>query len=495
MTINALIWEERAIGTLLVDPHTVDELEGLGPADISRRYLKLPFATAVGLAKRDTLTKQALIAAIQAAGDLSDVGNETLQGEAYIDYLISLGAPRSMPEFASQIRDASTNRRIIEVATLAIQKAERSENPATTIQWLAKEIGGLIRTHKDPRLVASLNADYTARALKIRSGEIQPFWSPPIQALEEKAGKVQDVDFVIVPGKPGTGKSSFLRYSGLQTARQGDTVLMVTLENSEDQVHSWALAALARIDHLKIIDPSQLSAEEFERVEEAKRTLETLPYHVVEMGVSSIDEVTAKIRKFCLQHPTSVVLVDGLYLIQNGDNLFEGISSSMQTMRSIAQDLHVPVVGTNQFRKDQKPARGETVERELGLDDMFFSGEKQATKVWKIKRRELSEGEKLLFPLNLVDGRVLKEPRSTVVSFQILKNSEGIGSGGTLDVAWHMPWGVYESLVPGWQTAGRAPADVSARTMYNEPVRAWKPALKPVKTEKPKPWSSIKRSG
>ncbi len=491
MPIDSLIWEESALGTLLVDPETVDEVAHLGPADISRRWLKQPWAAAISLAKHGTLTRQALIATLQAGGDISDIGNETCQGEAYIDYLISLGAPRSMPEFAAQISNASTNRRIIEVSTLAIQKAERNEAAARTIQWLAKEVGGLIRDNRDPRLVASLNPDYSQRALKIRSGEILPFWTPPILALEKKVGAVQDVDFVIVPGKPGTGKSSFLRYSGLETAKQGDVALMVTLENSEQQVHAWALAGLARIDYQKIADPRQLSDEETAQVDLAAKTLAELPYYIVEMGLSAIDLLVGKIRKFCLQNPTAIVLVDGLYLIQNGKDLFEGISSSMQTLRSLAQELHVPILGTNQFRKQQKSKKGEPEEPvELGLDDMYFSGEKQATKVWSIRQRAMSEADKRAFPLNLDAGRLLAEPKSALVNFNILKNSDGPAGGYTEEVVWHKPFGLYETLTPDWRKAGSLPGDLAGRMMSAEPQRVWRPAPKPQREEKKPRWKS-----
>ncbi len=76
--------------------------------------------------------------------------------------------------------------------------------------------------------------DFEAKMEKSKNDKTFPYWRPNIAAVREIIHYMEDVDFMLIAGKPGTGKSSLLRYEGLQTALSGMPVLTLTFENSAE---------------------------------------------------------------------------------------------------------------------------------------------------------------------------------------------------------------------------------------------------------------------
>ena len=83
---------------------------------------------------------------------------------------------------------------------------------------------------KDPQPIGSLIPDFDDRQERAKKGEIV-FWKPNVQALKDML-HMEEVDFMLVVGEPGTGKSSYLRHEAIETAMMGQEVFTLTVENS-----------------------------------------------------------------------------------------------------------------------------------------------------------------------------------------------------------------------------------------------------------------------
>ncbi len=470
-------YEQALIGTILCDPAAYDAAADVVPGDMLSPQHRLIWSKAADLARRGGLGMQSLCIAL--GDDLNSVGFGDVRGRDYIGYLMSMGDSATVDEFARQVKNASDLRRIIEISSLVMAKARSGGDAAEIIDYYTKEALAMRRQKREPVFLGSLTGDYNNRSARIRSGEAVPFWEPPLLALKNLIKYMEDVDFALLVGSPATGKSSLLRYLGLETAMRGSWVLTLPFENSAEEYHSWAISQIARIDHYHVVDPRLQEPGEAEEIEEAAANLETYPYLIQEMGIAGINDVIAAIRRTKLKHDLGLVLIDGLYLIHSDKEQYAAISKHTQMLRSLAQEIHVPIIATTQFN------RGVKHKKEPEQEDVLFAGENPARKMWAIRRQEMSPIEAGRFPLNRdKKGKVMLSDslRSVVVRVKVLKNTGG--SGGTTEpIAWHKPWNVYETLEPNWNSS--EPDEAGGAV---EPGSSFRPAPKPEREPKKPRW-------
>lgn len=445
-------WEQGLIGTLIVDQETVGEFLDVAPADLAAQQHRQIYIQAVHLAKNKGLSAKTLIGVLDTTGVLENIGDESgCRGADYIYKLSSMGDPLTAGEFRKQVLNESDLRKLQELGSYLLSAARTGAKTAQELlQEHVQSILKVQRNTREPRLIGSLIPAFDQREHKILSGDSIPFWEPPIGAIREVLPHLEDVDFMLIAGQPGTGKSSLVRALGLMTAQRGKAVLAMPFENSEEEYLSWAIAQIARVDHYHVVDPRKKNEDEERKVASAKQQLETLPYYIYGMGIANINELVASIKSFIVKHPeTGLIIVDGIYLIGGKDSAYENISNNTQVLRSLAQDLHIPVIGTTQFKRLQK----EGGKKKAELDSLLYAGENASRIVLAIEKKELTPGEIKLFAENKgPDGRwMLTENLNTVVvQAHVLKNTNG-RTGWSGEMAWRKPFNCFDSLPRDWR--------------------------------------------
>lgn len=443
-------WEISLIGTLLGDQKRYIEVMDIQPTDMSSEQHKLIWSASMALAQRGGLGPQSLINELTTAGVINDIGIPDAKGPQYIFYMMAMGDPNTINEFGDRVRNAATNRRLVEIASYVLSKARNGGEANKTIDWFAKEAIAIRRDNDTPVLLGSLNASYEEQQRKIVSGEEMPFWVPPLAPLAKLIDKMNSTDFCLIVGKPGTGKSSLMRYLALETALRGDPVLVLPFENSREEYHSWSLAQIARVNHARVEDRRRLKLEEYSFIEEAEQKIASIPYHIKKLGIATIDEVVSTIRRFALSLPRpdgkgtalKLIEVDGMYLISGKEEMYDRISNNTQTFRNLAQEIGVPIVATTQY------SRKIHNKKDPEMSDLMFAGENAARLVMAIVKEEMSISEQLQFPMNKdKNGKLIFNRfggvNSVLCRIDVMKNTGG-QVGVTEPFVWHKPWNIYE---------------------------------------------------
>ena len=487
-------YEQALIGTVLANPEAYLEVYDTQPSDFLDQSHNTIWFYITNLFEKGALSSRTVIEHLRADNKLDSLGDEVF-GENYIEFLLTLQDTTGVKEFAHQVTESSVKRQLENIGRRLTIGATNEQSSDEIIEEHIKNILMLRRTHqKDPIPVGDLLPGFNEKMLKIASGELKPYWHPPIQAIKEVLYHMTDVDFQVIVGQPARGKSSMLRFDAIQTAMRGEKVLTLTLENSEDECLSWGMAHLSQVDHYHIVDQKKITNKERERYEESKEKIQALPWYIQEMGVCSTTDVLTKIKRFKLQHPDlRLVQVDGLYLVAGkGESVYENISHTSQSLRSLAQEIHVPIQSTTQFN------RGVKHKNEPELSDILYAGENSARQVCAILSSDMNEGTARLFPENLnEEGKLISSGgryNAVVMQVQVLKNTNGqVGKSG--DIKWIKPTQTFQTLERDWNGGRKLSVSVVPKDNFNNRVQAEQLTYdnahpKPQKKQKKTPWTT-----
>jgi replicative DNA helicase len=478
-------WEKALIGTVIYDQKSWVEVMDLGAQDYASQQHKIIWPLIMDLASRDALTERTLIEALRSVNQLDSLGSETSRGEDYVHELVSLADLAGLQEFATQVREANAKRRIEQVGIRLTLEARNGKPSGEIVEEHIKEILSIKRKgRREPKPIGHDIQSQKKRIEKARKGEITEAWVSNIEAFKKIMPGLNDVDFAVYVAMTGSGKSSLLRYEALQTALRGQRVCLLTYENTIDECQSWSVSCLTGVDHLKILHPKMLSNKEAELVNEGYDQIEKLPWIIEEMHGDPLVTITAIVRRELLKGGLDLIMIDGMYLMGgNRDNAYQVISENSQGLRSLAQEIHVPIVATTQFN------RGVKEKREPEPEDLLYAGENPARIVVAMTKKTLTPQQAALFPENLdEDGRVIlgKNMKAVAVQGNVLKQTNG-PIGTTDDIKWLKHLNRFETLTKDWEN--RQPEPRVARAAKN--IRKTYPSVRATTfNPKPKPGSS-----
>jgi replicative DNA helicase len=446
-------WELAAIGTALTDPSSVEEAEDLLPQDFTRSN-RLVWAEIFALHRRASLDYRGVVESLRSKGVLDEIGADItdISGIDYLEWCKSY-AGAQMAEYARNVADQSVKRQLKEVAGLIALDANSDKEADELLDEAEKRIMGLRRTRQLNGVPLSDIIDtFMPHMEGMLDGSIQPAITPKLQAIADIIGYYDHSDYIIAAGRPGEGKSSYLRYEAQKLAEDGKRVLMFNLENDELEYARASVALRTGIDsrHLRI--PRLLSRAELERVRGAVSDLRNLPIEVVTLGSPSVLDICRVARSKYRTFKPDIILLDYIQLIDNGlSSRVSDVTQSSQTLRALAMknQLHIPVMCAAQLSRAIE-SRGPQSDPQLS--DLRESGslEQDATVVLFVRpvwSSTPSRTQVMEFPENVDErGMMRNTHRAVPVRFHILKNRNG-PTGVSPEVKWCKHTGNFQTLV------------------------------------------------
>ncbi len=320
-------------------------------------------------------------------------------------------------DFAQQIYDLALLRELIGVGRDLVEKAlDTSERidpmaqveEAETALYKVSEGQNEAGTVKAFSSAATLAVAQAERALN--SGGHLSGITTGLTGLNEKIGGLHNSDLIILAGRPGMGKTSLatnIAYNaasrwlrdhddGVEPDRNmGARCAFFSLEMSADQLATRVLAEQSGISG-EALRMGKISRTDFQNLARAARDLEKLPLFIDDTAGLSIAALRTRARRMKRQHGIGLIVVDYLQLLQGtskaGENRVQEISEISRGLKTLAKELHVPVIALSQLsravesREDKRPQ----------LSDLRESGsiEQDADMVWFVYREDYYEMSK-----------------------------------------------------------------------------------------------------
>jgi replicative DNA helicase len=171
-------------------------------------------------------------------------------------------------------------------------------------------------------------------------------------------------DFVVVAGRPGTGKSSLMLSMALHIALEENVpVAIFSLETTKRQLILRMLSILSGVP-LQNIRRGFVSNEDWVKIVRLGMELSARDIYIDDSPMLTITEFRTKSKKLREEKNVGIIFVDYLQLLKTpykGISRQEEVAEISRNLKALAKELDVPVVALAQLsrqvekRKDRRP--------------------------------------------------------------------------------------------------------------------------------------------
>lgn len=180
--------------------------------------------------------------------------------------------------------------------------------------------------------------------------------------LDKMTSGLQPGDLVIVAGRPSMGKTAFSLNIGENVAvDSGLPVAVFSMEMGGAQLVMRMMGSVGRLDQHRV-RTGRLQDDDWQKLTYAVGKLNDAPIHIDETPALTALDVRARSRRLARQYggKLGLIIIDYLQLMSSsspGENRATEISEISRALKSLAKELHVPVIALSQLNRslEQRP--------------------------------------------------------------------------------------------------------------------------------------------
>jgi replicative DNA helicase len=358
--LGAVLLSDTALPALIID-------ERLHPEDFYRESHGRIYQAMLDLHTLgepvDALT---LVEHLKQAGDLEAVG-----GRAAVDLLAgSVPAVGNVRQYARIVRDNAMLRRLLRASYEIQARVHSHEAPPRELVDLAERAILEVAqedSRKDFRAIHDLLSSELDKLERLsREGTAITGTPSGFDDLDNITGGFQPGNLIILAARPAMGKSAMMaNFAENAALNSKQAVALFSLEMSESELAQRFIASQASIrgDDLR---KGKVPASRWPKILQASNRLAESPLYIDDSSDLSVLDVRAKVRRLAQQNPDGLglILIDYLQLMRaHGvvDNRVEQIGQISRGLKTLARELHVPVIALSQLnrgveqRTDKRP--------------------------------------------------------------------------------------------------------------------------------------------
>jgi replicative DNA helicase len=428
---HSLEAERAVLGSVLLDNGALNViLESIGRDDFFSESHRLILEKMLTLSE-----KTRAIDLVTLSEELSKEGLlEKVGGAAYLSALadgVPVGSAAVVTEYARIVKEKSVIRRLINASNNVISRClEATDDPETLIDLAQSQVFeiaeqkvqsgflGINDIVKTSFGTIDVLFDRGQRVTGIETGLVD---------LDNMTSGLQPGELIIIAARPSLGKTALaLNIAAHAAASHRKIVGFFSLEMSKESLLIRLLCSEARINS-HALRTGFLSRDDWrDKLVPAMGRLAVSPLYIEDTPALSIMQIRAKARRLKAEKGLDLMIVDYLQLV-TGHTRFENrtqeVSFISRGLKSIAKELHVPLVALSQLSRAPEQRPGQKPQ----LSDLRESGsiEQDADVVVFIFRERASteegEGPESDFgvPMRLIVGKQRNGPTGDVtVVFQ-----------------------------------------------------------------------------
>src|SRR3989475_1515173 len=349
--------ERGVLGAILLEGRETlpRMIELLKPSDFYTEAHRLTYESMLALFNRsepvDVLT---LTEELRRGDQLEIVG-----GPAALALLVEQGSISAyLSSYASIVRDMAVLRELIQTSSHIIAQAfEAKEDVQTLVDDAERRIFSLAGRRLEGSAlpigkILRNTFEYIERLYERK--EHVTGVATGFEKLDLMTSGFQPSDFIIIAGRPSTGKTAFaLNIAQFVGITLRGRVLILSLEMSAQQLVQRMLCAEAKVDS-QAVRTGMLQASDWTRLTSAAGRLSEAPIFIDDSPNLTVLEARAKARRMKAEHGLDLVIIDYLQLMRGRahlDNRQQEISEISRSLKALAKELSVPVVALSQLSR------------------------------------------------------------------------------------------------------------------------------------------------
>lgn len=311
---------------------------------------------------------------LQKGGCLDEVG-----GAAYVSSLMD-GVPKSLNiEYHARIikEKALLRRLILSSARIISSSYEQKEDADQLLDEAQSAIIDVAEQRIKPGFVqvGRLMGETLELIEALRGRQVAVTGIPTgFRDLDALTAGFHNSEFIVIAARPSMGKTSLcLNISSYVGIKTDYAVGFFSLEMSKEQLILRLLCAEAKID-LQKVRTGFISEKEFYELKQSAETLSEAKIFVDESPALSVMEMKAKARRLKMEQDLNLVFIDYIQLMRAGgrfENRNQEISYISRSLKELAKELQIPVVGISQLSRAPEKGRSKPIPQ---LSDLRESG-------------------------------------------------------------------------------------------------------------------------
>ncbi len=359
----SLIAEQSLLGSILIDPNSLNEIADL----IRAEDFYISEHTQIYLAMHELFLTSSEIDVVTLIDALVRKGiYDKSGGEDYLKTLCEVvPSALNVKDYAKIVKEKSVLRQLIAVSGEITETAySEQEEVAHILDAVENKIFAIAqgRDTKTFRHIREVLVDVHGhlRDLQENPDEVQGT-KTGFSGLDKVLVGMGNSDLILVGARPGMGKTSFVLNIGTNVALQTKkTVCIFSLEMSCEQLVSRVLSSEAMVDSTALRS-GKLSSDDWDKLAAVSSKLAGTDILIDDTTGITVTGMKAKLRRV---KNLGLVVIDYLQLMQSdskNDNRVQEVSEISRGLKLLAKELGVPVVCCAQLsrgpesRTDKKP--------------------------------------------------------------------------------------------------------------------------------------------
>lgn len=184
------------------------------------------------------------------------------------------------------------------------------------------------------------------------SGEERRGIPTGFNAIDERGGRFQEGDLVIIAAESSQGKTSFAIDIATNAAMYGVPVAVYSMEMQKQQIASRMVASITGIPAKDIMGNNM--ADNVAAIDKAIGTIDALPIYFDDESTVSADRIYTSTRQMARRNGVKLVIVDYLQILQNNDkilNLEAFYGEVARKFKNLAKELGICVILISQLSR------------------------------------------------------------------------------------------------------------------------------------------------
>ncbi|MCL2805517.1 MAG: replicative DNA helicase [Treponema sp.] len=350
--------EQATLGSMLSDHDTVTAAiqMHLRPADFySRANIKI-FEAIMSLddkGKRPDI--QTVVQELKAMGKLEEAG-----GASYVSSLTSvIPSSANIDYYAQMVKNYSLKRSLLKVASkIGVSAYDESKDSREMLEEIQQTIFEL----SDDRQVFSirkireiLKQTVSIIDLAMKSKGAIVGISSGFEKLDQMTSGFQRDEFIVIGARPSVGKTALaLNMASHIAFHENKPLAFFSLEMSDIALVQRLISSEAMVKAQNLRN-GFLSGEEYRQVIKIMGVIDEAPFHIVDISNMKLLDLRAQARKMRAQQQVEIIFIDYIGLIDHENKSmkrFEQMSEISRSLKSLARELHIPVVALCQLTRD-----------------------------------------------------------------------------------------------------------------------------------------------
>lgn len=358
--------EESVLGAVLINPDSYFDVAQFLRADDFYYYRN----KCVWEAFANLVEKKSPIDSITVKDELERKDLLIEVGGISFIYDLANKVPNSLhaETYAKRVEEAATRRSMLAAAEKIAKQAYSDDlDISTAIENSEKAIFSVSDrlTSQDVRPIREVLEEYSEAIYERRAVGLDFMGIPTgFVDLDRMLSGLQKSDFMIIAGRPGQGKTSFMLSLAKNIALDSKKhVVIFSMEMSNEQLTQRLISQHAGIDSSRL-RIAKLDDHEWTRFDESVQTYKESFIHLDDTPALTPTQIRAKCRRLHQEHPIDLILIDYLQLMSTErriDNRVQEVSLISRNLKILARELDVPVMAAAQLsravmqRADKKP--------------------------------------------------------------------------------------------------------------------------------------------